>query len=157
MNRSLTILALASALALTAGCNRAESPNEVASDVSEARQEAAQENAEASRDAAEEINDATQDSGVVTTSWPSPTPSMRSATSIVTVPELYARTVRPPKNSESVSSNLRATGPVVIQPDRSTSATPRIVSSSISGRVSGRKEAVFMTDTTNALPARRQR
>jgi hypothetical protein len=63
MNRSLSLLALASALALTAGCNRAEDQSQVARDVAEARQEAAENNAEASRDAAEEIRDAAQDSG----------------------------------------------------------------------------------------------
>ena len=39
-------------------------------------------------------------------------------------------------------SNVRLCGPVVIQPERSTSATPAIVSSSMSGRVKGRKSSV---------------
>ncbi len=40
---------------------------------------------------------ATQDSGVVITSWPGPIPAMRSAISIVQVPELKTRTGRPPQ------------------------------------------------------------
>ena len=40
---------------------------------------------------------ATHDSGVVITSCPGPTPAMRSPTSMVQVPELKARTGRPPK------------------------------------------------------------
>ncbi len=49
------------------------------------------------------------------------------------------RTGRPPQNSESAASNFWFCGPVVIQPERSTSATPWIVSSSISGLTNGRK------------------
>ena len=84
---------------------------------------------------------ATQDSGVVITSWPGPMPAMRSAISIVHVPELNTRTGRPPQYSESFASNAFTCGPDVIQPERSTSATPAIVSSSIVGRVNGRKAA----------------
>ena len=65
---------------------------------------------------------ATQVSGVVITSSPGPTPAIRSAISIVQVPELNARTGRPPKYSESFASNSFTCGPEVIQPERSTSA-----------------------------------
>ncbi len=85
---------------------------------------------------------ATQVSGVVITSWPGPTPAMRSAISMVHVPELKARTGRPPAYSESRASRAFTCGPEVIQPERSTSATPAMVSSSMNGRVNGRKSAV---------------
>jgi hypothetical protein len=85
---------------------------------------------------------ATQESGVVMTSCPGPTPAIRSAISIVHVPELKARTGRPPKYSESLASNAFTWGPEVIQPDRRTSATPAMVSSSIAGLVKGSTEAV---------------
>lgn len=81
---------------------------------------------------------ATQDSGVVITSWPGPMPAIRSAISIVQVPELNTRTGRPPQYAESLASNAFTFGPEVIQPERRTSATPAIVASSIVGRVSGR-------------------
>src|SRR5579862_2777136 len=81
---------------------------------------------------------ATHESGVVMTSWPGPTPAMRSAISIVQVPELNARTGRPPQYSESFASKAFTCGPDVIQPERNTSATPAMVSSSIVGRVNGR-------------------
>lgn len=48
------IAALAAALLLLTGCNRAESPREVAKDVAEAQQEGAEEVAEARADAAED-------------------------------------------------------------------------------------------------------
>jgi hypothetical protein len=82
--------------------------------------------------------EATQVSGVVITSSPGPTPAILRAISIVHVPELNARTGRPPKKSESFASNAFTCGPEVIHPERSTSATPAIVSSSIEGRVNGR-------------------
>ena len=81
---------------------------------------------------------ATQDSGVVITSSPGPTPAIRSAISIVPVPELKTRTGRPPQYSESFASSSFTFGPEVIQPERNTSATPAMVSSSIVGRVSGK-------------------
>jgi hypothetical protein len=56
----------------------------------------------------------------------------------VHVPELNARTGLPPKYPESAASNAFTWGPDVIQPERSTSATPAIVASSIAGRVKGR-------------------
>ena len=80
---------------------------------------------------------ATQESGVVITSWPGPMPAMRSAISIVHVPELKTRTGRPPKYAESFASKAFTWGPDVIQPERRTSATPAMVSSSRVGRVSG--------------------
>src|SRR4051812_49106982 len=82
---------------------------------------------------------ATHESGVVITSCPAPTPAIRRAISIVHVPELKTRTGRPPQYSESFASSAFTFGPEVIQPERSTSATPAIVSSSIVGRVKGRK------------------
>jgi len=48
---------------------------------------------------------ATQESGVVMTSSPGPTPALRSAISIVQVPELNTRTGRPPTYSERRLSN----------------------------------------------------
>ena len=81
---------------------------------------------------------ATHDSGVVITSCPGPTPAMRRAISIVHVPELKTRTGRPPQYSESFASSAFTFGPDVIQPERSTSATPAMVASSIVGRVSGK-------------------
>src|SRR4051812_30892344 len=84
---------------------------------------------------------ATQESGVVMTSWPGPIPAIRNAISIVQVPELKTRTGRSPQAAESLASSSFTFGPDVIQPERRTSATPAIVSSSIVGRVSGRKGA----------------
>ena len=83
---------------------------------------------------------ATHESGVVITSSPALTPAMRSAISIVHVPELNTRTGRPPQYSLSFASSSFTFGPDVIQPERSTSQTPEMVSSSIVGRVSGRKD-----------------
>ena len=57
------------------------------------------------------------------------------------MPELSARTGRPPQKRDSSASNSFTFGPEVIQPERSTSATPAMVSSSIEGRVKGRKES----------------
>jgi len=55
----LSIMALAT-LALTAGCDRAKSPQAARNDIAEARQAAAQEVNEANRDAAKDINAASQ-------------------------------------------------------------------------------------------------
>jgi hypothetical protein len=52
---------------------------------------------------------------------------------------LNARTGRPPQYSDSLASKAFTCGPEVSQPDRSTSATPAIVASSMVGRVKGRK------------------
>jgi hypothetical protein len=54
------------------------------------------------------------------------------------VPDTSARTGRPPKYSESFASNALTCGPLVIQPERSTSTTPAMVASSMSGRVNGK-------------------
>src|SRR5580698_105147 len=81
---------------------------------------------------------ATQERGVVITSSPGPTPAIRSAISIVQVPELNTRTGRPPKYSESLASNAFTWGPDESHPERRTSATPAIVASSIVGLVKGR-------------------
>src|SRR5436853_6195776 len=75
---------------------------------------------------------------VVMTSSPSPIPAMRRAISSAAVALVKSRTVRPPKNFESSASNAAARGPVVIQPDRRTSATAAIVASSSAGRANGR-------------------
>lgn len=66
----------------------------------------------------------THDAGVVMTSSPGPTPAMRRPISSVQVPELNARTGRPPQYSDSAVSKRWFCGPVVIQPERSTSTTP---------------------------------
>jgi hypothetical protein len=81
---------------------------------------------------------ATQVSGVVMTSSPGPTPASRRATSSVAVPELKARTVRPPQWAESAASKACTFGPLVIQPERSTSPTAAMVASSMLGRVKGK-------------------
>src|ERR1043166_7773159 len=86
---------------------------------------------------------ATQESGVVRTSSPAPTSASRRPTSSVAVPELKQRTVRPPRSPDSAASNAFTCGPEVIQPERSTSPTPAIVASSISGLVNGRKSMVW--------------
>ena len=49
------------------------------------------------------------------------------------------RTGRPPKYSDKRASKAAFFGPVVIQPERSTSPTAAIVSSSMVGREKGRK------------------
>ena len=82
---------------------------------------------------------ATHDSGVVITSSPGPTAARRSAISSAAVPELKTRTGRPPKRAESCASNSFTCGPDVSQPERKTSPTPAMVSSSMVGRVNGRK------------------
>jgi hypothetical protein len=50
------------------------------------------------------------------------------------VAEVTAFTGRPPQNCASACSNLCTHGPLVIQPERSTSATPEIVASSRPGQ-----------------------
>src|SRR5580692_3025599 len=94
---------------------------------------------------------ATHESGVVMTSWFGPTPAMRSAISIVHVPELNARTGRPPQYAESFASKAFTCGPDVIQPERSTSATPAMVSSSMVGRVNGRNGAADLAGAAARL------
>jgi hypothetical protein len=56
----LSIIALAT-ITLTAGCDRAKSPQAASNDIAEARQSAAQEVNEANRDAAKDINAASKD------------------------------------------------------------------------------------------------
>ena len=58
---------------------------------------------------------------------------------MVQVPELKVRTGRPPKYSDSRASKAWFFGPVVIQPERSTSPTAAMVSSSMVGLEKGRK------------------
>jgi hypothetical protein len=58
---------------------------------------------------------------------------------MVQVPELKVRTGRPPKYSDKRFSNSNTLGPVVIQPERSTSLTEAMVVSSMVGREKGRK------------------
>src|SRR5450830_2086909 len=82
---------------------------------------------------------ATHEIGVVMTSSPGPMPAMRSAISIVQVPELKVRTGRPPKYSDIWASNAATLGPLVIQPERRTSPTAVMVASSIVGLEKGRK------------------
>ncbi len=74
--------------------------------------------------------------GVITSS-PEPIPQASSAISSPAVAEVWVRTGRPPKYCDSAASNSATFGPLASQPERSTSATPRMVSSSISGRVNG--------------------
>ena len=81
---------------------------------------------------------ATHESGVVMTSSPGPIPAISNASSSAPVPDARARTGRSPKYAESSASNCFAFGPLVIHPERSTSTTPAIVSSSMLGRVNGR-------------------
>ena len=82
---------------------------------------------------------ATQDRGVVITSSSGPMLASFSPISSAAVPVASARTGLPPQCLESAASNSFTFGPEVIQPERSTSATPAMVSSSMLGRVNGRK------------------
>src|SRR5580692_1575502 len=93
---------------------------------------------------------ATQVSGVVITSSPCFTPAIRSAISIVQVPELKARTGRPPKYSESLASKAFTWGPEDSHPERRTSATPAIVASSIVGLVKGRNGSTSLVGAAAA-------
>ena len=63
---------------------------------------------------------------------------MRSANSSAAVAEEASRTGRPPYRADNASSNSRHRGPVLIQPERRTSATAAMVASSMLGRVKGR-------------------
>ena len=80
---------------------------------------------------------ATQLSEVVMTSSPGWIPAIRNANSRAAVAEFTTRTGRPPARSDKAASSSRHLGPVVSQPERRTSATAAMVSSSISGRVNG--------------------
>jgi hypothetical protein len=68
----------------------------------------------------------------------------------VQVPELNARTGRPPKYSESLASKARTCGPDEIHPERRTSATPAIVASSMAGRVKGRNGSTGLEGAATA-------
>src|SRR5262245_23292848 len=91
-----------------------------------------------------ELAVAAHESGVVITSSPGPTPARRRPRTSAAVPELNVRTGRPPQYAESAASNRCTSGPEVIQPERSTAATPAIVSSSITGRAKGRNSAFIL-------------
>ena len=65
-------------------------------------------------------------------------PHAWSATSSAPVAEVNVRTIRPPRYSDNACSKAFTFGPVVIQPERSTSATPAMVSSSMVGFANGR-------------------
>ncbi len=100
---------------------------------------------------------ATQLSGVVMTSSPGPMPQMRKANSSVAVPEFARRTGRPPHRSDSAASRAWHFGPVVNQPERSTSPTSAMVRSSTLGRVKGRNGAALIACSRCARPAPRRR
>src|SRR5262245_57945583 len=91
-----------------------------------------------------ELAVAAHESGVVTTSSPGPTLARRRPRTSAAVPELNVRTGRPPQYAESAASKRCTSGPEVIQPERSTAATPAIVSSSITGRAKGRNPALTL-------------
>ena len=74
----------------------------------------------------------------VMTSSPGPMPHTCSASSSAAVADDTQRTGRPPTNADSAASNALSFGPLVIQPERSTSATSAIVASSSAGRANGR-------------------
>ena len=73
-------------------------------------------------------------SGAVITSSPGPTPQAKSAASRAVVPEERATAKRAPTRSAKASSKASTRGPVVSQPERSTSTTAATSSSRISGR-----------------------
>src|SRR5262249_19338946 len=99
---------------------------------------------------------ATQDSGVVMTSSPAPIPASASAISMPPVAELTVRTGRPPKSADSCDSNSRTLGPLVIHPERNTSATAAMVGSSIVGRVKGRNSPLLMAPRPRLCAARHE-
>ena len=69
----------------------------------------------------------------VITSSPGPMPASCSATSTAAVADVSTRTGRPPQNADSAASKRSTQAPLVMWPERSTSATAAIVASSISG------------------------
>ncbi len=75
--------------------------------------------------------------GVITSS-PGPMPATCSAISSAAVADDTTRTGRPPTVAASAASNAFTLGPLVIQPERSTSATSATVASSSVGRENGR-------------------
>ncbi len=74
----------------------------------------------------------------VMTSSPGPMPHTCKATSSPPVAEVRERTGRPPRYSERPFSKACTLGPLASQPERRTSTTPWMVSSSRVGRVKGR-------------------
>ena len=78
----------------------------------------------------------------VMTSSPAPIPQARSAISIPAVAEVCVRIGRPPRYRDNAASNSATFGPVASHPDRNTSTTHWMVSSSIVGRVNG---SIFFT------------
>ena len=68
-------------------------------------------------------------SGVVITSSPGPMPSAASATCIAALPEFTPSACCAPVYSRNAFSNAAVRGPVVVQPDRSASATAAISAS----------------------------
>src|SRR4030095_13321338 len=61
---------------------------------------------------------------------PGPTSASCSATSTAAVADVSTRTGRPPQNCDRSRSKFSTQGPLAICPERKTSATPAIVSSS---------------------------
>ena len=101
--------------------------------------------------------------GVITSS-PGPMPHTRSASSSAAVADDTQRTWRPPTYSDSAASKALSFGPLVIQPERSTSATLAIVASSRVGRANGRYGCVLSCAEVDCRatirswrPARRRR
>ena len=74
----------------------------------------------------------------VMTSSPGPIPHTVSASSRAAVADDTQRTGRSPTYAESAASKALSFGPLVIQPERRTSATLAIVASSSAGRANCR-------------------
>jgi hypothetical protein len=72
------------------------------------------------------------------TSCPGPMPQACSATSSAPVADVKVRTMRPPRYADKACSNSWTFGPLVIQPERRTSATAAMVSSSMVGFANGK-------------------
>src|SRR6516165_4045642 len=81
---------------------------------------------------------ATKLSAGVMTSSPGPMPQASSAISRPAVAEVSVRTGRPPRYADSSASSCATFGPLASHPERSTSPTAAMVSSSMHGRVNGR-------------------
>src|SRR5262249_28684557 len=80
---------------------------------------------------------ATKLSAGVITSSPGPIPQASSAISRPAVAEVSVRTGRPPRYADSSASSCATFGPLASHPERSTSPTAAMVSSSMLGRVKG--------------------
>jgi len=87
------------------------------------------------------------------------------------VPELKVRTGRPPNYSDNWASKACTFGPLVIQPERSTSPTAAMVASSMVGLEKGKKgrvevmgtvlgsvfcQGIGVAEAANAVKGRRQ-